>query len=84
MRYICTNSAGLETEHGHKVKLEVLTPLNFLTPPSFSVTLPSCHPASKRASSRASGRAFGRAPCRAFGRAFGRASDSVLARAAFN
>ena len=26
---------------------EVLTPLNFVTPPSFSVTLPSCKPDSK-------------------------------------
>jgi len=38
MRCICTNSAGLEAEHGHKVKLKVLTS------PSFSVTLPSCDP----------------------------------------
>jgi len=44
MRCICTNSAGLEAEHGHKVKLKVLTPLNFLTSPSFSVTLPSYDP----------------------------------------
>ena len=44
MRCICTNSAGSETEQGHKVKLQVLTPLNFLTLPSFSVTSPSCEP----------------------------------------
>src|SRR6266571_9383497 len=44
MRCICRNSAGSQVEQGHKVKLKVLTPVNFLTPPSFSVTLPSCHP----------------------------------------
>ena len=44
MRCICTNSAGSEAEQGHKVKLKVLTPLSFLTPPSFSVTPPSCNP----------------------------------------
>ena len=41
---ICTNLAGLEAEHGHKVELKVLTPLNFLTTPSFSMTLLNCHP----------------------------------------
>ncbi len=45
MRCICRNSAGSEAEQGHKVKLKVLTPVNFLTPPSFSVTPPSCDPA---------------------------------------
>jgi len=40
MRCIYTNSVGLEVEHSHKAKLKVLTPLNFLTSPSFSVTLP--------------------------------------------
>ena len=44
MRCICTNSAGLEAEHGYKVKLKVLTSLNFLTTPSFSVTTLSCEP----------------------------------------
>ena len=40
------NSAGLEVEQGHKVKFKVVTPLNFLTSPSFSVTPPSCKPSS--------------------------------------
>ena len=40
MRCICTNLAGSE------VKLNVLTPLNFLTLLSFSVTSPSCKPRS--------------------------------------
>ena len=44
MRYIYINLAGLEAKQGHKVKLKVLTPLNFLTSPRFSVTLPSCDP----------------------------------------
>jgi hypothetical protein len=44
MRCICINSAGLEAEQGYKVKLKVLTPLNLLTSPSFSMTLPSCNP----------------------------------------
>ena len=44
MRCICINSAGLEAEQGYKVKFEVLTLLNFLTLPSFSVTSPSCKP----------------------------------------
>ena len=44
MRCICINSAGLEAEQGHKVKLKVLTRLNFLTLPSFSVTSLSCKP----------------------------------------
>ena len=44
MRCICIDSAGSEAEQGHKVKFEVLTPLNFLTLPSFSVTSPSCKP----------------------------------------
>ena len=44
MRCICINSAGSEAEQGHKVKLKVLNLLNFLTLPSFSVTLPSCVP----------------------------------------
>jgi hypothetical protein len=44
MRCICTNWARLEVEQGHKVKFEVLTPVNFLTLPSFSMTLPSCEP----------------------------------------
>ena len=44
MRCICTSWAWLEVEHGHKVKLKVLTTLNFLTTPSFSVTTPSCEP----------------------------------------
>jgi hypothetical protein len=35
MRCICIDSAGSEAEQGHKVKFEVLTPLNFLTLPSF-------------------------------------------------
>jgi hypothetical protein len=47
MRCICINSAGLEAEQGHKVKPKVLTPLKFLTSPSFSVTLPSCDPAKR-------------------------------------
>jgi len=44
MRRICRNWARLQAGRGHKVKLKVLTPLNFLAPPSFSVTLPSCYP----------------------------------------
>ena len=48
MRYIYKNSVGLEAEQGHKVKFKVLTLLNFLTPPSFSVTLPSYDPKKTR------------------------------------
>ena len=44
MRRIYINLAGLEAKHGYKVKLKVLTPLNFVTSLSFSVTLPSCDP----------------------------------------
>jgi len=44
LTYICTNLLGSEAEQGHKVKLKVLTPLNFVTSPSFSVTSPSCKP----------------------------------------
>ena len=51
MRCICINSAGLEAEQGHKVKLKVLTRLNFLTLPSFSVTSPSCKPVRKHSQS---------------------------------
>ena len=44
MHCICTSSTGSEAEQGHKVKFEVLTLLNFLTLPSFSMTSPSCKP----------------------------------------
>jgi hypothetical protein len=47
MRCICTNLAGLEAKHSYKVKLKVLTPLNFLTSLRFSITLPSCDPNKK-------------------------------------
>ena len=49
MHCICINSAGSEAKQGHKVKFEVLTPLNFLTLPSFSVTSPSCKPDQNKA-----------------------------------
>ena len=42
MRCIYKNSIRLEVKQGHKVKLKILTLLNFLTPLSFSMTLPSC------------------------------------------
>ena len=41
MRCIYISSVWLEVERGHKVKLGVLTTLNFLTTPSFSMTTPS-------------------------------------------
>jgi len=48
MHYICTNLAGLEAEHGYKVKLKVLTLLNFLTLSRFPITLLSCNPGVER------------------------------------
>jgi len=45
MRCICRNSAGSQAEQGHKVKFKVVTPVNFLTPPSFSVTPRAVSPA---------------------------------------
>ena len=39
------NLAELEVKQGYKVKFKVVTPLNFLTLPSFSITLPSYKPA---------------------------------------
>ena len=48
MHCICINSAGLEAKQGHKVKFKVLTPLNFLALPSFSVASPSCKPVLER------------------------------------
>ena len=41
---LITITYKLETEHGQRVELRVLTTLNFQTTPSFSVTTPGCKP----------------------------------------